>query len=453
MVELGKLLLHHYNHKFSITILLITDPLDTPNTTSYVHRITQTHPSISFCHFPLVSVDTSPTIHSRAAIKFEFIRLNSTNVLHSLNEISKVSTIKALVIDLFCTSALPIADELGIPTYYFFTSGASVLALFLYFPVIHKQIKQSFKDLKTTDILCPGLPPFPASHMPEPMLDRDDPAYDYMLYFCDHLSKSNGILVNTFDDLEPIALKIITAGSCVPEEITPPIYCVGPLTANPNESTGNDCLSWLDMQPSRSVVFLCFGSRGSLSSVQVKEIANGLETSGQRFLWVLKIHGGEINVDLDVLMPEGFLERTTGRGLVVKSWAPQVAVLSHESVGGFVTHCGWNSVLEAVVAGVPMVAWPLYAEQHVNKAVLVEDMKMAIPLEQREEDGWFVTADELEKRLRDLMDSDPGKELRERSWKMREMAVAAWRKFGSSDTALAKLVEVWKHPDKLIRQI
>ena len=97
----------------------------------------------------------------------------------------------------------------------------------------------------------------------------------------------------------------------------------------------------------------------------MKEIANGLERSGKRFLWVVKNPPSNdksnqiavtADVDLDALMPEGFLERTKDRGMVVKSWAPQVAVLNHPSVGGFVTHCGWNSVLEAVVAGVPMVA-------------------------------------------------------------------------------------------------
>ena len=87
--------------------------------------------------------------------------------------------------------------------------------------------------------------------------------------------------------------------------------------------------------------------------------------------------------DLDDILPEGFLRKTKKRGMVVKSWAPQQAVMRHPSVGGFVTHCGWTSVLEAAAAGVPMVAWPLHAEQHVNRAALVEDTKMAIGLEQR----------------------------------------------------------------------
>ncbi|KAL0318075.1 UNVERIFIED_CONTAM: UDP-glycosyltransferase 88A1 [Sesamum angustifolium] len=113
---------------------------------------------------------------------------------------------------------------------------------------------------------------------------------------------------------------------------------------------------------------LGYRSLGLFSAAQLKEIAVGLERSGQRFLWVVrsppsddksKLYLRPPEPDLDSLLPAGFLDRTKDRGLVLKSWAPQVAVLNHESVGGFVTHCGWNSVLESVCAAVPMVAWPL----------------------------------------------------------------------------------------------
>ncbi|KAA8546286.1 hypothetical protein F0562_002975 [Nyssa sinensis] len=461
MVELGKLILHRYHHKFTINILITTGFLDSPSTTSYIHRISQTTPSIIFHRLPSLSVDTSP-IRSGVAIVFDFIRLNAPNVHRSLLEISNISAVRAFIIDFFCTSALPIAAGLGIPTYYFFTSGAAALAAYLYFPTIHKQTSKSFKDLISTELDIPGLPPVRATHMPEPILDRNDPAYDDILYFSLHLPKSEGIIVNTFEELEPIAIKAIADGICVPDVSTPPVFYIGPLIAEAeNRSSNNEnddtdriqrnCLSWLDTQPRRSVVFLCFGSRGSFLAEQVKEIANGLERSGQRFLWVVpKPRGDDKSNDvraltggfyINGLMPEGFLERTKGRGMVVDSWAPQVAVLSHESVGGFVTHCGWNSVLEAVVAGVPMVAWPLYAEQHLNKAALVEDMKMAIPLE-HSEDG-FVSGEEVERRIRELMESERGRELRERSQKMKEMASDAWLEFGSSTSALAKLVQVW----------
>lgn len=360
---------------------------------------------------------------------------------------------KALIVDFFCTSALPVVEDMGIPAYYFFTSGAAALAVYLYFPTINGEIGGSFKDLMSTQFRIPGLPILRAIHMPEPVLDRNDPAYNDILQFSLYLPKSKGIIVNTFEYLEPIPIRAIANGSCVLNASTPPIYYIGPIISqHENPEKKHECLMWLDSQPSKSILFLCFGSRGSFSLDQVKEIANALEQSGHRFLWVVKsppsdekskqIH--HIGTDSDVLsiMPRGFLERTQGRGMVVGSWAPQAQLLAHESVGAFVTHCGWNSVLEAVTAGVPMIAWPLYAEQYVNRAVLVEDMKMAIAVEQRDGDG-FVTGSELERRVREMMDSEKGRELRERSGRMREEALAAWGESGSSSIALDKLVQMW----------
>ncbi|KAF3445435.1 hypothetical protein FNV43_RR10611 [Rhamnella rubrinervis] len=460
MVELGKLILHHHPHKFSIIILHMTSTIwNTPAITTYIQTISKTNPSISFRSFPFVSIDTTRT-RSHIAMAFEFIHLNAPNARNALREISETYIVRAFIIDMFCTSALSIGKELKIPTYYFYTSGAAALASFIYLPRIHEQSEKSFKDLRDTDFHFPGLlSPLKATHMPEPVLDRDDPAYWDFLHFCSQLRKANGIITNTFDALEPVAIKAIADGVCVPDDEVPipPVYYIGPLVAD-NHGHGEkdeDCLSWLEKQPSRSVVFLCFGSRGSFTRLQLKEIAKGLEKSGQRFLWVVKQpaveektkHNEEVIVDfdLDELLPEGFRERTRDLGMVVKSWVPQVKVLKKDSVGGFVTHCGWNSVLEAVVSGVPMIAWPLYAEQHLNRNVLVKDMEMAIGVEQREEDG-FVSGDDLERRIRELMESEKGRELREKSKKMKEMAMATWEEFGSSTKALASFVDAIDNP-------
>ncbi|XP_050375888.1 UDP-glycosyltransferase 88F3-like [Argentina anserina] len=456
MVELGKLILKHYSHKFSITVLYTTGSLvDTPSIPAYIDRIRQSHPSISFLRFPRTAAASQPDqTRSMAAVMFEFIRQNDPNVRLALQDICKTSKVSAFIIDLFCTSAMVIAKELNIPTLYFFTSGAAALGVFLYFPTINARVDESFKDMADTVFEFPGLvAPLRAVHMVEPMLDRNDPAYSDMVYFCSHLAQSDGIIANTFEDLEtPATIKAISEGRCVPHAPTPPVYYIGPLIdeekASGSAQSEEECLSWLDKQPSRSVVYLCFGSRGSFSEAQVREIANGLERSGQRFLWVVKkppagtckqIHGVK-DFDLDALLPEGFLERTEDRGLVMKSWAPQVTVLKKEAVGGFVTHCGWNSVLESVTAGVPMVAWPLYAEQHLNRSVLVKDMKMAIDVEQREGDG-FVTGDEVERRVRELMESENGRELSEKSLKVREIALGALGELGSSRKALANFVK------------
>ncbi|KAI9101476.1 hypothetical protein K1719_023958 [Acacia pycnantha] len=464
MVELGKLLLQHHSHSFSITILLTTGLLDNPSIDSYIHRISQSYPSISFRRFTFLAVEPSASPRSLAAIAFEFIRLNDTNVASALKDISQTSNVRALVIDLFCTSAMSIGSSLGIPIYYFFTSGAAVLSAFSYFPKIHEQTTKSFKDL-SIDLHFPANPPLKAFHMVEPLLDRDDPAYWDFLYFCSNLPKSSGIIVNTFQELEPIAIKVISEGDCFPDpKQAPPVYYIGPLIAEPKdrneegteaEDRGRiqNCLTWLDKQPSRSVVYLCFGSRGSMSVEQLKEIAHGLENSEQRFLWVVKrppidertkqTEDTTANFNLESILPSGFMERTRDRGMVVKSWAPQVEVLARESVGGFVTHCGWNSVLEAVVAGVPMIGWPLYAEQHLNRNLLVDDMKMAIGLEHRDENG-FVKGEELEKKVRELMESEKGREMRERSLMMRNLAESARGSFGSSTKALNSLVQTWK---------
>ncbi|KAK7322407.1 hypothetical protein VNO77_25786 [Canavalia gladiata] len=456
MVELAK---HLTKHHFSITILLTTGFRDHSSVDTYIHRISTSHASISFHRlphtpFPATVTTTTTTTTSVAARAFDFIKRNTSNVANALSQISHSSTIKSFIVDLFCTSAMEPASSMGIPVYYFFTSGAAVLALFSYFPKLHHQSSVSFKDMIGVELRVPGNALLKAVDMPDPILDRDDPAYWDMLWFCTRLNEASGIIVNTFQDLEPVAVKTVTEGACFPHPArAPPVYYIGPLIAEPQQSgstaDNKQCLSWLDAQPRRSVVYLCFGSRGSFSVSQLKEIANGLERSGHRFLWVVKrptqdertkqVHETTREFDLGSVLPSGFIERTKGMGLVVESWAPQVEVLNHESVGGFVSHCGWNSVLEAVVAGVPMIAWPLYAEQHVNRHVMVEEMKVAVAVEEREEDG-FVSEEEVERKVRELMGSD---EIRERSLKMKQMALAAVQEFGSSTAALANLVQTW----------
>lgn len=266
------------------------------------------------------------------------------------------------------------------------------------------------------------------------------------------MAKSAGLIVNTFDSFEASALKALRDGLCVPDGATPPAYCVGPLVATGSGTKGgnerHECLRWLDDQPSQSVLFLSFGSMGVFSTRQLKEMAIGLERSKVRFLWVVRVpppHDearrelAELEPGVNSFLPEGFVERTRGRGMIVESWAPQVEVLSHGSVGGFVTHCGWNSVLEAVSRGVPMLAWPLYAEQKLNRAYLVEELKLALSVTESEEDG-LVLANDLEERVSELMRSEIGRAVRDRVLAMRDAAAAALSEGGSSLLALAEVI-------------
>ncbi|XP_042485228.1 UDP-glycosyltransferase 88F3-like [Macadamia integrifolia] len=367
MVELGKLILRHYSSRFSLTIFITSNPFDSAKIDPYIDRVSQTNPSITFHRFPSLPKPPSlkPPFHP-VAILLESIRLNNPNLLHTLQTISETSYIAALVIDFFCKPASDVATELNIPLYYYFPTNASIVAMFLHLPTLHNETDKSFRELGNTVLHIPGLHPIRASHMGASVLDRNNQVYDKMLDLGTQLLKSKGIISNTIEALEPEAINVI-------KNQTPAIFCVGPLVTEPGDQSGGaDCLWWLDSQPSQSVLFLCFGSFGVFSVKQIAEIAVGLERSGQRFLWVVKnppsIGGGgrmmsplsTINFDLEAVMPEGFLERTRGRGLVVKSWAPQVEILGRESVGGFVTHCGWNSVLEAVSAGVATLCRATY---------------------------------------------------------------------------------------------
>ncbi|XWS50432.1 hypothetical protein CRYUN_Cryun12cG0087200 [Craigia yunnanensis] len=380
----------------------------------YRRRLATT-PSISFHQLPLISLDPA-SYDSVEALTSDLINLNNVHVDAALNTISLTSTVRSLIIDLFCYPALEIAAKLNIPAYHFFTSSASCLALFLHIPSIYRNSTENFKDLNNLFHL-PCLPPTPLNHLPEQTLIRNTIECDFLINCTAHLPKSAGNIINTFETLEPKAVKALSEGFSIPDgpSQTPPVFCVGPLIDTNNGSSrgygdddnrGAECLKWLDSQPSQSVVFLCFGSMELFSKVGNPPTNN----KKQGFM-------EGTDPSLDTLLPEGFLARTSDRGLVVKAWAPQVAILSHASVGGFVTHCGWNSVLESICEGVPMLALP------VNESEI-----------------GLVGAEEVENRIRELMETEEGKSVRDRAMAKRNEAVAALSEGGPSRAALAQLV-------------
>ena len=209
MVELAKLI---QTHRFSITILLTTGLFDHPSIDAYIRRISALHPSISFLRLPRTTPATFTTAVSFAEV-LSFNKRNAPLVAATLTQISKTTTVKAFVIDLFCATTMDSASSMGIPVYFFFTSGAAVLALYSYFPKLHQEWSVSFKDMVGVELHVPGNAPLKAVDLPEPILDRDNPAYWDMLDFCARLATARGIIVNSFEELEPAAVNAGAQGA------------------------------------------------------------------------------------------------------------------------------------------------------------------------------------------------------------------------------------------------
>ncbi|KAG6419600.1 hypothetical protein SASPL_121822 [Salvia splendens] len=303
-----------------------------------------------------------------------------------VSEMKKCRRVAGIFVDVMCVDMIDVAKELGVSSYVLFASGAAILRLMFDL--------QSFGDDRGRDLVefegsdevisvSSYANPVPARVWPDPVFDRES----CFLELSRKAREADGIVVNTFLEMEPRAI-----GSNSGEERIPRFYPVGPIIGGEAEESGEsrrkreEIVRWLDDQPDSSVVFLCFGSMGAFEAEQVVEIAEALEQSGQRFLWSLRkpvyekglVFPGEYENPGEVLT-EGFLDRTAGVGKVI-GWAPQIAVLSHPSVGGFVSHCGWNSTLESVCCVVPMAAWPLGAKQQANAFQLVKDIGIAVEI-------------------------------------------------------------------------
>lgn len=364
----------------------------------------------------------------------------------SFKSMIAAKSVVAVVVDLFGADVFDAAKDFNISPYIFFPSTAMVLSLFLHMPKLDEMVSCEYREL-TEPVKIPGCIPIHGKYLLDPVQDRKNDAYKWVLHQMKKYSLAEGIFLNSFMELEEGAIK-----SLVEEQPGKPrVYPIGPLVNKGGKVEETECMKWLDEQPHGSVLFVSFGSGGTLSYEQIQELALGLEMSEQRFLWVVRSPNNvsnstffsiESQKDPFAFLPEGFLERTKGRGLVLASWAPQAQILSHGSTGGFLTHCGWNSVLESVVNGVPQIAWPLYAEQKMNAVMLTEDTKVALRPKQNE--NGLIMGDEIGRVVKSLMEGEEGKKVRNRMKDLKDAAAKVLCKNGSSTEALAQVVLKWK---------
>ncbi|OEL31431.1 Anthocyanidin 5,3-O-glucosyltransferase [Dichanthelium oligosanthes] len=393
--------------------------------TGVIRRISGSNPSFSVHVLP--PIPSPPELASFVSGKvtlrmLQLLRRYNGELERFLRSVIPRRRLRALVVDMFCVDAIDVAARLGVPAYTFFASCASTLAVLTQVPALLAGRRTGLKELGDSQLDFLGVPPVPASHLLRGLLEHpDDERCKAMADVWARCTGTRGVLVNTFEALESWAVQALADPRCVPGRALPPVYCVGPL--------------------------VCGGAAtGAHSAQQLKEIAVGLDRSGHRFLWVIRTPAGtgSDDQDLDAVLPERFLERTEDRGLVVASWAPQAEILRHPSTAAFVTHCGWNSALKSVGAGLPMLCWPLNAEQRMNKVFLTtarqQGMGVGSEMEGCTSTTGLVGAEEVEAKVRLVMESEYGDHLRARVAARREEARAALADGGSSPAAFARFL-------------
>jgi UDP:flavonoid glycosyltransferase YjiC (YdhE family) len=248
---------------------------------------------------------------------------------------------------------------------------------------------------------------------------------------------SSGAIINTFEALEPHELKMIQddlADKGIPIFAIGPLHKLGSIGSVGTSLLNQDCtcLEWLDTQDLGSVLYVSFGSVVHVTQHEFIEVAWGLANSGKPFLWVVR-RGLVLGVENPEL-PEGFESAVKGRGKVIE-WAPQQEVLAHPAIGGFWTHSGWNSTLEGIYEGVPMLSRPHIGDQLLNGRYVVDWWKIGILLEGVLERG------KIEREITVLMEEKVGMNIRERARKLKEKAQMCLESDGSSHQAVDKLLD------------
>nr|XP_011462065.1 PREDICTED: 7-deoxyloganetin glucosyltransferase-like [Fragaria vesca subsp. vesca] len=267
--------------------------------------------------------------------------------------------------------------------------------------------------------------------------DPDDILFNITMEAAENANKTSAVLLLTFDALEKDALEALSSS------VSPPIYSIGPLQLMLNQipedplkpmgyslwKEERDCLQWLNCKPPNSIVYVNFGSIVVLTPEQLLEFGWGLANTKLPFFWVIR---PDLVVGKSAILPPEFEAETKDRGLIA-SWCPQEEVLNHPSVGGFLTHSGWNSTIESITAGVPMLCWPFYGDQQINSYSCCEwGIGMEIDTD--------VKRDNVEKLVKELMEGDKGKKMRSKCLEWKKLAEEATAPHGSSSKNLENLV-------------
>ncbi|GLJ47268.1 hypothetical protein SUGI_0998200 [Cryptomeria japonica] len=425
------------SHGFLITFL---------NTQDTLHRISEANKKSSLpknwdlIRMISVPMEAQPEDGRDEVIKFSESLDKGLGPPVILNLIQKINNeeehkITCIIVDFWmCSGLQAVANFHGISLAVLHTQLLSVCAI-SYFSrrlISHGILPSNGIVEEDKMVNClPSVPPMRSGELP--WMNGGEYLFLRGNRMAQELKQIKWVLFNSLQDLEAPAVEelskevgVYTIGPLIPPEFLHGDSSNTTMTLPSLWTDELECLKWLDKQAAQSVIYLSFGSFTVLEEKQVEEIALGLEATKRPFLWVLRSDGmkGDKAVSISRL-----LESTGDQGCIV-GWAPQLQVLGHPSLACFVTHCGWNSVEESMSMGVPMLCWPYFTDQFLNRNYIVDVWKVGLPLNPNK-DG-LIEKKEFRKAVEDLLVSEKGMEIREEVNKWKKIAKNAVKEGGSS---------------------
>ncbi|KAL2335148.1 hypothetical protein Fmac_016361 [Flemingia macrophylla] len=466
LVDTAKLMARH-----NVKVTIVTTPLNAPKFSATIHREIQSGSpiQIQLLTFPNAeagipegceSIDSLPSMDLRD----NFVIALSMLQIQLEELIQKLTPFPCCIIsDKYLPCVADVAIKFNIPRIVF--DGTNCLNLLCNHNLHAFNVYETVSD-DSDKFILPGLPhrfemrKSQLPHVIKPGPNQKVNALRERVKVAE--AEAYGIVVNSFEELEAEYVKEY-------QRVTGRrVWCVGPVSlsnedhldkaergsSNKGTKVGGDqvdYVKWLDSWPQSSVIYVCLGSLNRVAPKQLMEIGLGLEATKRPFIWVLR--GAYRSDEMERwLFEEKFEERVKGRGILARGWVPQMLILSHEAIGAFFTHCGWNSTLEAICAGVPLVTFPIFHDQFYNEKFVVQVAEIGVSVGAEtavhlgEEDKFGevvrVNRENVKEAIEKVLGEGEEKEKRrERARKYADMAKKSMEKGGSSYCNMSKLID------------
>ncbi|KAJ8754806.1 hypothetical protein K2173_012730 [Erythroxylum novogranatense] len=371
------------------------------------------------------------------------------HLLAKLKSNDIIPPLKCVISDACMSFTLDAAEEIGIPNLLFWTPSACGVLSYSHYRHLIQRGLTPLKDasdltsgyLETAVDWIPGMKNIRLRDLPSFIrtTDINDIMLNFVVRETDRTLRASAVIINTFYAFEKGVLDVLST-------MYPPIYTIGPLTLLVDQILEGDqtrkiesnlwkeeeeCAKWLDSKETSSVVYVNFGSITVVTPQQMIEFAWGLANTKKPFLWIIR---PDLVVGESAMLPPEFVSETKDRGMLA-SWCPQEHILKHPAIGGFLSHMGWNSTLDSMCGGVPMVCWPFFAEQQTNCRFACTEWGIGMEIDNN------VKRDEVAELVRELMDGEKGKEMKKKAVEWKAKAEGATTLGGSSHHNFNQLVK------------